>query len=103
MGMFWLTWSQELSVWKKTIAAVHPKGTFTTLKVLFSPCSISIHCRGGWSASTTPFAEEIPVGVFSTLLLAEGGECGGFENCERDMEGEIGEKSTNVKPKNPHS
>ena len=49
------------------------------------------------------FAEEIPVGVFSTLLLAEGNKHGGLENCGHNMESKIGEKSMNVEQKNPHS
>ena len=47
--------------------------------------------------------EEIPLGLFSTLLLAEGGKHRGLENCERDMEGEIGEKSATVEQENSHS
>ena len=35
--------------------------------------------------------------------MAEGGEHGCFENCECDMEGEIGEKSMTVEQENPHS
>ena len=101
--MFWSTWSQELSVRKKTIAPAHPKGTFTTLKVLIPPVQFLSSCGGGWPASILQFAEEIPVGVFSTLLLAEGNEYRGAENCECHMEGEIGKSNTNVEQENPHS
>ena len=48
-------------------------------------------------------AEEIPVGLFSTLLLAEGCKHWGFKNCLCNMEGEIGEKSMAVEQKKPHS
>ena len=48
-------------------------------------------------------AEEIPLGLFSTLLLAEGGKHEGLENCECDMEGEIGEKSVTVEQEISHS
>ena len=40
-AMFWLNWSEKHSVRKKIIAQRHPRGTFTTLKVLFPPCPIS--------------------------------------------------------------
>ena len=48
-------------------------------------------------------AEEIPLGLFSTLLLAEGGKHGGLENCGRDMEGKISERSATVELENSHS
>ena len=54
-------------------------------------------------ATTMQIAEEIPLGLFSTLLLVEGGKHGGLENCEHDMEGEIGEKSATVEQENSHS
>ena len=37
--MFWLNWFEKHSVRKKIIARRHPRGTFTTLKVLFPPLS----------------------------------------------------------------
>ena len=80
------------------------KGNIYYFKGSFSPLSnFYLAVMVDSPPNTMQIAEEILVGVFSTLLLAEGSKCRGFENCARDMEGEIGEKCTTVEQENPHS